>query len=94
MARLLEDGLALRALRAARAEMEKRRDLNAAERMDALVSRTLDIEEDILDKTAEKLRVTRMPLFDSRESESPGLAKPRLVLRSIPRLATAPTRRR
>ena len=51
--------------------MEKRRDLNAAERMDALVSRTLDIEEDILDKTAEKLRVTRMPLFDSRENESP-----------------------
>lgn len=38
-----------------RAEMEKRRDLNAAERMDALRNRALDIEEDLLDKTAEKL---------------------------------------
>jgi hypothetical protein len=36
-----------------RAETEKRRDLNAAERMDALVRRALDIEADILDKTAE-----------------------------------------
>ena len=38
-----------------RAEMEKPRDLNAAERMDALVSRALDIEEDLLEKTADKL---------------------------------------
>ncbi|MDP9143763.1 MAG: hypothetical protein M3N43_03555 [Actinomycetota bacterium] len=38
-----------------RAEWEKRRDLDTAERMDALVSRALDIEEDILEKTAEKV---------------------------------------
>jgi hypothetical protein len=38
-----------------RAEWEKRRDLDAAERMDALVSRALDIEEEILEKTAEKV---------------------------------------
>jgi hypothetical protein len=38
-----------------RAEMEKRRDLNAAERMDALVSRALDIEEQVLEQTAETL---------------------------------------
>jgi hypothetical protein len=38
-----------------RTEWEKRRDLDAAERMDALVSRALDIEEEILEKTAEKV---------------------------------------
>jgi hypothetical protein len=38
-----------------RVEWEKRRDLDAAERMDALVSRALDIEEEILEKTAEKV---------------------------------------
>lgn len=38
-----------------RAEWEKRRDLDAAERMDALVSRALDIEEDILEKAAVKV---------------------------------------
>lgn len=38
-----------------RQEMAKRRDLDAAERMDALVSKALDLEEKILDQTAEKL---------------------------------------
>ena len=38
-----------------RAEWEKRRDLDAAERMDALVSRALDLEEKILDQAAEKV---------------------------------------
>ena len=38
-----------------RAEWEKRRDLDAAERMDAIRSRALEIEEDILEKTAAKL---------------------------------------
>jgi len=35
-----------------RQEMEQRRDLNAAERMDALVNKALDLEEKILDQTA------------------------------------------
>jgi hypothetical protein len=38
-----------------RAEWEKRRDMDAAERMDALRNRAIEVEEDILEKTAEKL---------------------------------------
>jgi hypothetical protein len=38
-----------------RREVEKRRDFNAAERMDALVARTLELEEKILDQAEEKM---------------------------------------
>ena len=38
-----------------RQEVEKRRDLDAAERMDALVSKALDIEEKVLKQTDENL---------------------------------------
>jgi hypothetical protein len=62
-----------------RREVEKRRDLNAAERMDALVARTLELEEKILDQAEEKIdkidpKTWRTPTRTSRSAQASCIA--------------------